>query len=262
VFAEESVTRQVALTVLLSLSLAFSVAAPASASTGEADDGLAPQAGAETTTLPPSLLVRHGSRRNPIIALTFDFGGRSGDAKSIMRWLTANDVPATIFIVGTTAADTAAGRRVMALAAQRPDLFVVGNHSWNHPNYTHLTSAQIGRDLRKAEQVIAPLSGHTTKPWFRAPYGLSNNAVLAAVGAAGWSRTVVWDVGTDDWIAPSRGGPSPEELVREVLDQAQNGSIAVMHLNGYSTRAALPAIVAGLRTEGLTPVTLDTLLGR
>jgi len=255
------VSKRVALTVLLSVSLALGVAAPTSAAIGQAQHGRAQWAGAETTTLPPSLLVRHGSRRDPVIALTFDFGGRAGDAKSIVRWLTTHAVPATIFIVGTTASDTGAGRRVMALAAQRPDLFLVGNHSWNHPNYTKLTSAQIGRDLAKAEAAIAPLSGHTTKPWFRAPYGLSNNAVLAAVGAAGWSRTVTWDVGTDDWIAPSRGGPSPGKLVREVLDQAQNGSIAVMHLNGYSTRAALPAIVAGLRAEGLTPVTLNTLLG-
>ena len=254
-------THRIALTVFLSVSLAFGVTAPASATGGKAYDERAPHAGARTTALPPSLLVRHGSRRNPVIALTFDFGGHTGDAKSIMRWLTANGVPATIFVVGTTAADTAGGRRVMALAARRPDLFLVGNHSWNHPNYTKLTSAEIGSDLTKAESAIAPLSGHTTRPWFRAPYGLSNNAVLAAVGAAGWSRTVVWDVGTDDWIAPSRGGPTPGKLVREVLDQAQNGSIAVMHLNGYSTRAALPAIVAGLRAKGLTPVLLNTLLG-
>jgi hypothetical protein len=39
------------------------------------------------------------------------------------------------------------------------------------------------------------------------------------------------------------------------------GSIVLMHLGGYETSDALPGIVDGLAADGLTPVTLATLLG-
>src|SRR6185369_13549948 len=36
---------------------------------------------------PASRLVRHGPRTSPMIALTFDMGGRVGDALQIVSWL-------------------------------------------------------------------------------------------------------------------------------------------------------------------------------
>ena len=69
-----------------------------------------------------------------------------------------------------------------------------------------------------------------------------------------------WDVTTNDYIPRSLGGPTPAELVAEVLSKAHGGSIVVLHLNGPSTLAALPGIVSGLRAKGLEPVTLQRLL--
>lgn len=222
--------------------------------------GVAKQFCAASRRGSPSVLVRHGPRHDPNVALTFDFGGRVGDAVSIMRWLTANDVPATLFPTGSSSSGTA-GHRVLDIAAEHPELFVVGNHSWSHPDFRTLTAGQIAAELRDAEAAVAPLSGRTTKPWFRPPYGGYDEDVLAAVGSAGWSLTVVWDTVTDDYLAPADGGPTPAELVQEVLGHARNGSIVIMHLGGYATREALPEIVAGLRGRGFTLVTLETLLG-
>ena len=252
--------RRVAAVLFVAL-LACGVAAPASAGTGRAHGRPASAHRPITADASPSVLVRHGRRDVPTVALTFDFGGRIGDAASIVRWLTTNGVPATIFSTGVTASGTPAGRRVLALAAQHPELFVVGNHSYDHPNFVRLTAAEIASELNRADKVIAQRTGSTTKPWFRPPYGRQNARVLADVGAAGWSRTVLWDVATDDYLPPSRSGPTPDQLVHEVLSRAQNGSIVIMHLGGYPTRDALPAIVAGFRAEGLTPVTLATLVG-
>jgi peptidoglycan/xylan/chitin deacetylase (PgdA/CDA1 family) len=88
-----------------------------------------------------------------------------------------------------------------------------------------------------------------------------NAAVLAAVGAAGYRRTVTWDVDTIDWrpIANDPPGPTADQIVAKVLGNARNGSIVLMHLGGYETYEALPAIVAGLRDRGLALVTLDEL---
>ena len=83
----------------------------------------------------------------------------------------------------------------------------------------------------------------------------------AAVGAAGWALTVRWDVVTTDYLPQPQGGPTTAQLVDQVLSHVRNGSIVIMHLGGYQTLEALPAIVQGLRDRGLEPVTLESLLG-
>lgn len=47
----------------------------------------------------------------------------------------------------------------------------------------------------------------------------------------------------------------------KVLARAQGGSIVLMHLGGWETLDALPAVVDGLRAQGYTLVTLGALLG-
>ena len=111
------------------------------------------------------------------------------------------------------------------------------------------------------EAAIAPLAGRTTKPYFRPPYGAQNAAVRAAVGAAGWRWTVLWDVDTIDWRATADGGPTADGIVAKVSANAQGGSIVLMHLGGYETLAALPRVVDALRSRGLEPVTLARLVG-
>jgi peptidoglycan/xylan/chitin deacetylase (PgdA/CDA1 family) len=207
----------------------------------------------------PAVQVKHGSRRVKTVALTFDFGGRIGDAHAIVRWLIDHGVPATIFAVGTTAI-TPGGTHALALAATQPDLFRVGNHSLTHPDFTELDATQIARQLKGADADIEPITGQSTRPFFRPPYGRRTDATLAAVGKAGWSLCVSWDTTTDDYLPISQGGPTPDELVAEVLDKVRPGSIVIMHLGGYSTYAALPRIVSGLRSRGLSPVSLSSLL--
>jgi peptidoglycan/xylan/chitin deacetylase (PgdA/CDA1 family) len=207
----------------------------------------------------PAVRVRHGARKTPTVALTFDFGGRIGDARSIVRWFIDHDTPATIFSTGTTA-KTTAGTRVLTTAAKHPELFDFGNHSETHPDFTTIDAAQIADELDRADHTIEGIVGRSTKPFFRAPYGRIDKPALAAVGKAGWPMNFDWDTTTADYLPVSDGGPTVSELVHQVLSQARSGSIVIMHLGGYSTYAALPAIVSGLRAEGLEPVTLTSLL--
>ncbi len=225
---------------------------------------------APTLTLPPaptptgasSLLVSNGPWASNAVALTFDMGGRLDPALDIMDWLIANDVAATIFPTGKVASTTAVGRAVIERAAAHPDLFSVGNHSWDHPNFTTLTPTQMVDQLERTEAVVEPLTGRSTRPWFRPPYGAQNAVVRAAVGAAGWSYTVMWDIDTIDWKPEADGGPTTDDIVAKVLSRVQGGSIVLMHLGGYHTLEALPRIVEGLRERGFVPVTLDRMFGR
>ena len=209
--------------------------------------------------------MTHGSRTSSDVALTFDMGGRVGDALAIMQWLVDHDVDASAFMTGAMADSTtvSAGREVLAVIEAHPGQFTLGNHSYTHRDFRTLTAAEIRRELRRTEAAIAPFCSQDLHPFFRPPNGGFDADVLTAVGAAGYRLTVTWDIDTIDWrpVKNDPPGPTADQIVAKVLDRAQGGSIVLMHLGGYQTYEALPRIVAGLRDAGFELVTLDRLLG-
>jgi peptidoglycan/xylan/chitin deacetylase (PgdA/CDA1 family) len=206
-------------------------------------------------------VVSHGSRSSGKIALTFDMGGRLDPAADIVSWLIDHGVSATLFPTGKAGTTTIEGVAALQLAAAHPELFDLGNHSWDHPDFRDLTAAEIAEQLLSTENALAPLLGQSTKPWFRPPYGGWNDRVLNRVGGAGWARLVLWDVDTIDWRPVADGGPTAADIVTKVTANARGGSIVLMHLGGYHTLEALPGILAAIEAKGLEPVTLDELLG-
>lgn len=210
----------------------------------------------------PSLRLDHGSRSSGIVALTFDMGGRVEPALDIMNFLVANQVRATIFMTGAMVdnQNTDAGRQVLAIIEAHPGLFELGNHSYSHPDFTTLTAAEMRDELSRTEASIANYVDVSPRPMFRPPFGAVNQAVLDAVGPAGYAYTVMWDVDTVDWRPEAEGGPTAAEISSKVLNNAQGGSIVLMHLGGYNTFEALPAIVQGLRADGYTLGTVGDLV--
>lgn len=191
-------------------------------------------------------------------------GGRVGDALAIMTWLVDHGVHASVFLTGAMAdsENTDAGRQVLAIIEAHPELFTLGNHSYTHTDFRDLSTAEIRDELVRTEAALAPWCSQNPRPFFRPPNGGYDADVLAAVGAAGYRYTVLWDVDTIDWrpVANDPPGPTADQIVAKVLGNAQGGSIVLLHLGGYHTYAALPRVVAGLRDAGFDLVTLDELL--
>lgn len=222
-----------------------------------------PSSGAVVTAAPvgPATVISHGPRTVATIALTFDMGGRLDPAGDIVQWLIDNDVPATLFPTGKTGSQTQRGLAALRLAAQHPDLFEFGTHSWDHPDFRDLTPEQMTQQLTSTEAALASTIG-STKPWFRPPFGGYDDAVRAGVGAAGWQYIAAWDVDMIDWRPVADGGPTAAELVAKLRSKGQAGSIVLMHLGGYNTLAALPGMLAALDDMNLTPVTLGGMFGQ
>jgi len=191
-------------------------------------------------------------------------GGRVGDALAIVDWLVDHDIHATIFMTGAMADNqyTDAGREVLAIIDTHPGLFTLGNHSYTHRDFRTLSAAEIREELRSTEVAIARSCSQDLQPFFRPPNGGYDADVLAAVGAAGYSYTVTWDVDTIDWrpIKNDPPGPTADQIVAKVLANVQGGSIVLMHLGGYETLAALPRVVDGLEAAGYDLVTLDRMV--
>jgi peptidoglycan/xylan/chitin deacetylase (PgdA/CDA1 family) len=214
------------------------------------------------STSGPSALIRAGDRTSSLVALTFDMGGRLEPAVQIMEFLVANQVKATIFPTGAALENQNSnlGREAFAILVANPDLFDLGSHSYNHPDFTTLSAAEIADELARTEAAIAGLGGPSPRPFFRPPFGAVGEAVLEAVGESGYGYTVMWDVDTIDWRPESEGGPTAADIVAKVLENAQGGSIVLMHLGGYNTLAALPEIVRGLRDRGFELATVAEVL--
>jgi peptidoglycan/xylan/chitin deacetylase (PgdA/CDA1 family) len=197
------------------------------------------------------------------VALTFDMGGRVGDAVTIVTWLVEHDVEATIFMTGWMAdnPNTDAGRIVLGMIEAHPELFTLGNHSYTHTDFRDLDAAEIADELARTEAAIAPSCSQNPRPFFRPPNGGYDAEALAAIGANHYRYTVLWDVDTIDWrpIKNDPPGPTADQIVAKVLANARGGSIVLMHLGGYETFEALPRIVAGLRDAGYDLVNLDAM---
>ena len=210
------------------------------------------------------------STTDPQIALTFDMGGRMTPAVDIIERLIIDRVCATIFPTGT-AAQTTEGRAVLALIKAHPELFEIGNHTMNHCNLRDggggsacpvdpPTASQIQGELLDADAVFTSSAGLTGVPYWRPPYGAHNATVRSAAAAIDFTKTIMWDIDTIDWKPLADGGPTAGSMVGKVVDNGQRGSIVLMHLGGYNTFDALPAMVSRLRAGGLQPTTISGLL--
>jgi peptidoglycan/xylan/chitin deacetylase (PgdA/CDA1 family) len=211
----------------------------------------------------PPGVYEHGDRDSNMVALTFDMGGRVDPALDIMQLLIDNEVPATIFMTGAIVetANTDAGREVLDIVCNRSDLFEPANHSYSHPDFRELSTAEMEEELATTESAMLELCPTTPRPIFRPPFGGIDARVAADLEALGYGYVIMWDVDTIDWRPESEGGPTAAAITSKVLANAGGGTIVLMHLGGYNTLDALPAMVQGLRDAGFELVTVRTMLG-
>ncbi|MHB8959474.1 MAG: polysaccharide deacetylase family protein [Candidatus Limnocylindrales bacterium] len=114
-------------------------------------------------------------------------------------------------------------------------------------------------ELRVADSTIAALTGRHTTPYWRPPYGAVNTALVTVAARAGWPYAIMWSTDTIDWRPPADGGPTAASVAAKVIANRTAGGIVLMHLGGYPTRNALPAMLTGLRAAGYTATTVSAL---
>jgi peptidoglycan-N-acetylglucosamine deacetylase len=113
------------------------------------------------------------------------------------------------------------------------------NHSQSHPSFTGfstsskpLTSAQRQAQLTAADDVISALTGTTTKPWFRPPYGDIDNGVAQDVAVAGYPMIAMWTVDSLGW----KSTPA-NQVVQRCLSRVEPGAVYLFHVGSASTDA-------------------------
>lgn len=201
-------------------------------------------------------LLTNGNRNENKIALTFDLCETEGDLagydSQIIQILNKTQTPATLFLGGLWMRDHQTETRELA---SNP-LFELGNHSWSHADFSAISRDEMDQQILLTQQTMYDLLGYQTN-LFRLPYGTYTDEALNVINDQGL-YIIQWD--------DVSGDPDPnidaKEMTAWVLQQAQPGSIIIMHANGrgWHTAEALPRIIASLREQGYTLVTISELL--
>nr|WP_236714632.1 polysaccharide deacetylase family protein [Nonomuraea pusilla] len=185
-----------------------------------------------------------------VVALTFD-DGPDGHTGEIVDVLARQGVRATFFVVGAQLRDRPDDGRALVAAGHE-----LANHTYTHRRMIFVTPGTVAEEVERTDALIRA-AGQRGEIYFRPPTGKKLLA-LPLYLARHHRHTVMWDVEPD-----SGRTPSPDRLVAEVRAQVRPGSVILLHPwygTGANTRAALPALVAGLRADGYRFVTVSELL--
>lgn len=208
-------------------------------------------------------VVFHGSRDQKKIALTFDaemtesmrasyVAGivKSSYDKRIVDTLISTNTKATFFLTGMW---IELYPDVTSQLSQNP-LFELGSHSYTDSSYggycyglTQLPNTLKIEDIGATEKLLRE-HGHIDNKLFRFPGGCYTPDDVKLVKEA--NDTVVhWDV-----VAADGFNNNTTQIVANVVNNAQNGSIIVLHMNGAptapKTAEAIPEIIRQLRAKG------------
>ena len=119
-----------------------------------------------------------------------------------------------------------------------------------------MTAEQLAAEVALTEAAVVN-SGATSKPYFRAPGGLSNASVLETVGSLGYDYTIGWSIDPWDW-----SGIPANEITSIVTSQLAPGAIILLDAGSTAigTPAALFDIITQARLLGYDFATLANLL--
>ncbi|MEZ2233894.1 polysaccharide deacetylase family protein [Microcoleus sp.] len=187
--------------------------------------------------------------RQKAIALTFDDGPWPTTTVQILDILKQNNIKGTFFWVGRYLQVYPELGKKVAQAGH-----AIGNHTWNH-QYIKYNEEGAAREIDRTTSLIEELTGIRTY-MFRPPGGILNNGLAAYAQKKNYT-VVMWSADSLDWRTAT------QSLMENVMRQANSGGIVLMHDGGGNrsrTVEALPNIIAKLKKEGYTFVTVPELL--
>ena len=183
------------------------------------------------------------------IAITFDCAWNDEDIDSILDTLDKYKCKATFFVVGDWVRKYPQSLKKISDRGHE-----IGNHSYNHADYTKLSTEEIKADIKKADECIKNICGEAPL-YMRMPSGAYNdNAVISAESCG--KICVQWSVDSLDYKENAT-----EDSILSRLVKTKEGDILLMHNGTKLTSKLLPKIIKGLK-KNYEFVSLDELIYR
>ena len=219
-------------------------------------------------------VIFHGPRDKKRIAITFDAEMTDGMKASVLSGkikisydkrivdtLIKSNTKATFFLTGMW---IELYPKVTEDLTKNP-LFELGSHSYTDSSYhgycfglAELLNTEKVEEIGATEKLLRE-HAKIDNQLFRFPGGCYSADDVKLVNQAG-DIIVHWDVKGNDGF-----NPNTNQIIHNVVDNVQNGSVIVLHMNGFPTAPktadALPEIINTLKSRGYEFVKINELLG-
>jgi len=186
----------------------------------------------------------------PRIAITFDDGPHNQHTTQLLDALKAKGVPATFFVMGSSV-----GSNAEIIKRMHDEGHLIGNHSFNHENFSRLSIAEIKKNLEDTNRRIHEITG-VNPTVLRPPFGFYNQSVLSAAKDLDMS-VVLWSIDPKDWQFMNA-----KYILDVVMEHAKDGSVILLHDIYETTVEAAIMIIDTLHSKGYTFVTVDELFDK
>jgi peptidoglycan/xylan/chitin deacetylase (PgdA/CDA1 family) len=192
--------------------------------------------------------ITHGNIHKKQIIFTFDGGSNSASADLILQTLAKHRVKGTFFLTGEfILAHPDLARQMIR---EGHEIF---NHTYDHPHLTEISDIDIIHELTKMDDVALSITGSSTKPYFRPPYGDHDIRVRNVAAGAGY-QSIYWTVDAKDW--EQSDGKSAQEVEDRILSSLSPGNIYLMHIGDTITGEILDRVFSDIEAEGYKLVSL------
>ena len=180
----------------------------------------------------------------PCVAITFDDGPRRETTTLLLDGLARRGVHATFFLVGQRVEEN----RDIILRMEREG-HQVGIHSQNHKVLAELNTQQLYDEVEVLDQMLTDLLGERAF-MLRPPYGLISDELCK------WAKhpIILWSVDPEDW-----SDHDVERQVAQVVGQAEDGDIILLHDIYYASVETALQTVDALMEKGFCFVTVEEL---
>jgi peptidoglycan/xylan/chitin deacetylase (PgdA/CDA1 family) len=183
------------------------------------------------------------------IALTYDDGPDPTTTPQLLDVLGRENVTATMFLIGKNA------QAHPELVIRERDLGLqIGNHTMTHPTLSKQPAEVVTDELTQTQTVLSTITG-VTPTVMRPPYAARNATTDEISGQLGLA-VVTWDSSPVDW--ENKDASTIHALT---VQGASPGAIILMHDTHQWTVDAAAPIIADLKAQGYTFVTVSQLLG-
>ena len=187
-----------------------------------------------------------------VVALTFDDGPNDVYVGELLTDLGQYGAHGTFYVIGVEAKAHPSALKSLVVAGEE-----IGNHSYDHRRLVFVSTSTV-RDEIDATDTVIRAAGYTGPVTVRPPYAKKLFSYPFEM-ASGGRTTVMWDLEPDSLAIHADAAA----MTQYVVDNVQPGSIIELHpwaAGNAATRRALPMIMAALRDDGYSFLTVSQLL--
>mgnify|MGYP000891746948 CR=1 FL=1 len=187
--------------------------------------------------------------KNPgkVLALTFDDGpGRY--TMDLLATLDRYQAKATFFVLGGQVKKYPEVLKAVASKGHQ-----IGSHSFNHPDLTKISDAQVEQEISQTDSAIKNVLPDYKVSILRPPYGAYNQETSQIAKKHGLAN-VLWSVDTRDWADRDSA-----IVCNRAVSGAKSGSIILLHDIHSTSVAAVPCILEKLTKSGYKFLTVSEL---